>query len=376
MSQDFVTELRLQLREAARREEQRAPAARRLLRVRRRVPGPGPLAAALAVALLALAVAVGALALRGEPEPTAPKVVRTFRVADGLTSMAQGFGAVWATDLSSGNVLRIDPKTRKVVARIPVAGGAAAAGAPACPQPRGDRRHRLRRGVGARRRSRERRPQRRGATPAHRPPAQPRRRRDPADQAVRRQFSPRALHVGDDSVWVIGTAGALQIDPASNAPERYVPTGDTAARGVLADGDTLWLLDVDGRLRQIDGRTGRTVRTVRVPVTTGTHLAGGGPGPLMLVDDQRLTAFDPTTAACCGAPRSRAPCASSAGPRRPLWAYLDRTPERRDRLVRIDAGTGRRTGQVDLPGAGAAGLAQVGRDLWIAGVDGRITVVR
>jgi membrane peptidoglycan carboxypeptidase len=44
--------------------------------------------------------------------------------------------------------------------------------------------------------------------------------------------------------------------------------------------------------------------------------------------------------------------------------------------VRIDAGTGGRTGQVDLAGAGAAGLAQVGRDLWIAGADGRITVVR
>ena len=73
MSQDFVTELRLQLREAALREEQREPAARRLMRVRRRVPGPGPLAAALAVALLALAVAVGVLALRGEPEPTAPR---------------------------------------------------------------------------------------------------------------------------------------------------------------------------------------------------------------------------------------------------------------------------------------------------------------
>ena len=121
MNQDFVTELRLQLREAALREEQRAPAARqRLVRVRRRVPGPGPLAAALAVALLALAVAVGALALRGEPEPThAQGASARFRVADGLTSMAQGFGSVWATDLSSGNVLRIDPKTRKVIARIP-----------------------------------------------------------------------------------------------------------------------------------------------------------------------------------------------------------------------------------------------------------------
>lgn len=378
MNQDFVTELRLQLREAALREEQRAPAARRVVGVRRRLPGPGPLAAALAVAMLALAVAVGALALRGEPEPTAPKVVRSFRVADGLTSMAQGFGAVWATDLSSGNVLRIDPKTRKVVASIPVAGGAAAAG-PRRPAPSpqvvvaagsgavwalaGD----LENGG------------LHGAVQLLR--IDPRRNRVVAGIPLTKPsggtFAPRALHVGDDSVWVIGTAGALQIDPASNAPERYVPTGDTAARGVLADGDTLWLLDVDGRLRQIDGRTGRVVHTVRVPVTTGTHLAGGTPGPLMLVDDERLTAFDPTNgrvlwrAAFEGPLRFLEPGRGDA-----LWVYLDRTPERRDRLVRIDAGTGRRTGQVDLPGAGAAGLGQVGRDLWIAGADGRITVVR
>ena len=40
MSQDFVTELRLQLREAALREEQRARSARRLARVRRRRARP------------------------------------------------------------------------------------------------------------------------------------------------------------------------------------------------------------------------------------------------------------------------------------------------------------------------------------------------
>jgi hypothetical protein len=378
MSQDFVTELRLQLREAARREEQREPAARRLMRVRRRVPGPGPLAAALAVALLALAVAVGVLALRGEPEPTTPKVVRSFRVAEGLTSMAQGFGAVWATDLSSGSVLRIDPKTRKVVARIPVAGGAAPTG-PSAPAPS---------------------PQVIVATGSGAVWAlagdlenggvddavqllriDPRRNRVVAGIPLTKPsggtFSPRAVHIGDDSVWVIGTAGALQIDPASNTPERYVRTGDTAALGVLADGDTLWLLDVDGRLRQIDGRTGRTVRTVRVPVTTSTHLAGGTPGPLMLVDEQRLTAFDPTNGRALWRTAFEAPLRFlEPGRDDALWAYLDRTPERRDRLVRIDAGTGRRTGQVDLQGAGAAGLAQVGRDLWIAGADGRITVVR
>ena len=114
--------------------------------------------------------------------------------------VATGAGAVWALagDLENGGVkgavqlLRIDPRRNRVVAGIPLT------------KPSGG------------------------------------------------TFAPRAIHVGDDSVWVIGTAGALQIDPASNTPERYVPTGDTAARGVLADGDALWLLDVDGRLRQID----------------------------------------------------------------------------------------------------------------------------
>jgi hypothetical protein len=378
MSQDFVTELRLQLREAALREEQRAPAARRFVRARRRVPGPGPLAVALAVGLLALAVAIGALALRGERQPTAPKVVRTFRVADGLTSMAQGFGAVWATDLSSGTVLRIDPKTRKVVARIPVA-GRANANAPSTPAPSPDAIVAVGAGAvwalagdlengGAKR-----------AVQLLR--IDPRRNRVVARIALSKpsggRLAPRAIRIDDDSVWVIGTGGALQIDPATNAPERYVPTGDAAALGVLTDGDSVWMLGIDGRLRQIDARTGRTVRTVRVPVTTGTHLAGTTPGPLMLVDEGRLTAFDPTNgrvlwrAALEGELRVGAPGRGDT-----LWGYIDRAPERSDRLVRIDLGTGRRTGELDVPGAGAAGLAEVGRDLWIAHPDGRITVVR
>jgi streptogramin lyase len=377
MSQDFVTELRLQLREAALREEQRAPAAYRLVRVRRRLPGPGPLAAALAVGLLALAVALGALALRGEPQPTAPKVVRSFRVADGLTSMAQGFGAVWASELATGNVLRIDPKTHKVVARIPAAGGDVGT-KPGRPAPSPD----VVVAVGS------------GAVWALAGDLQDGR-ADPQVQLLRIDprlnrvvagipltkpsggtFAPQSVRTGDDSVWVIGSAGALQIDPARNKPERYVPTGDAAARGLVVHGDTLWLLAVDGRLRQIDARTGRTVATVRVPVTSRTYLAGAAPGPLMLVDDRRLTAFDPTNGQVLWRAALDGQLFGAPGRGDTLWGYLVRTPERRDRLVRIDVGTGRRTGRLDLPGPGVAGMAQVGRDLWIAGPDGRITVVR
>jgi streptogramin lyase len=370
MDQDFVTQLRLQLREAALEDERRSPAARRLVDARLRAPRPAVLAAGIAVALLALAAALGALSLRGEPQPTKPKVVRSFRVADGLTSMVQGFGAVWATGLSNGTVLRIDPKTRKVVARIPVPGGAGGlspdmivtAGAGTVWVLAGDLQNG---GVEG---------------PVRLLRIDPRRNRVvariPLTKPSGGTFSPQGVHVDDGVVWVIGTAGALQIDPASNTPLRYVPVGG-AERGVVVSGDTVWLLGLNGRLRQVDARSGRTVHTVRMPVSSGTHLGGGAPGQLSLVGDRRLTAFDPTNGRVLWRAAFEAPLRALApGRDDALWAYLDRTPERRDRLVRIDAGTGRRTGSVSISEPGAAGLAQVGRELWVASPDGRITVVR
>lgn len=125
MTDDFVTQLRLQLREAALREERRGPVAQRVVRARRSLPGAAPAAVALAVALLALAVALGAVVLRGQPEPAArPEVIGTYRVASGLSPLAPGFGAVWTADPIRGQVLRIDVATRRVVARIPVHGDA------------------------------------------------------------------------------------------------------------------------------------------------------------------------------------------------------------------------------------------------------------
>ena len=135
MNQDFVTQLQLQLREAALREERRTPAAQRFVRARRGLPGPAPLAAALAVALLALAVAIGVLQLHDDSEPVKPKVIDSFSVSNGLSSIASGFGAVWAADPIKGQVLRIDPETHRVTKRIAVGGEVqvAVGGAPSGP---------------------------------------------------------------------------------------------------------------------------------------------------------------------------------------------------------------------------------------------------
>ena len=95
---------------------------------RRGLPGPEPVAAIALGVLLALAVALGALQLRGEREPEAPKVIGTYQVADGLSSLAPGFGSVWSADPIRGDVLRIDPRTRRVIARIAVGGAGAGGG--------------------------------------------------------------------------------------------------------------------------------------------------------------------------------------------------------------------------------------------------------
>jgi hypothetical protein len=374
MSDDFVTQLRLQLREAALQEERRTPAARRLFRARNRVPGPLPLAAALAVALLALAVAIGARWLRGEPTPSAPRVIHTFSVADGLSSMQVGYGAVWASDLSRGDVLRIDPSTRRVVARIPAGrevrvgrGGGSpdvvvATGAGAVWALASDHQNsRIEEAVRLLR-------------------IDPHSNRVVARISMRKPsggtFSPQRVQVAGDAVWVVGSAGALEIDPQSNAPESFVPTG-SAALGVVPEGDTVWTLSLGGRLRQIDAGSRRTLHTLSVPVPTGTYLIPGGPGLLMLDGGGRLSALDPGDGRTLWTASFEAPIRFWApGGEDTLWVYLVRSPELRDRVVRVDAGSGRRTGQVDVPEPGAAGLARVGRELWAASPDGTIVVIR
>ena len=139
----------------------------------------------------------------------------------------------------------------------------------------------------------------------------------------------------------------------------------------------MWVLSTSGRLRQIDARSGRTVHAVRVPVTTETHLLPAAPGLLTRVSGGRMTAFDPGDGHAVWSARFAGQIDYLApGRGDTLWVYVLRMPERPDRLVRLVAGSGGRAGQVELRDPGTVGLARVGRELWVAHPNGRITVVR
>jgi hypothetical protein len=367
MSEDFVTQLRLQLREAALREERRRAVGRRIVHARRGLPGPAPVASAVAVALLALAVALGAFALRGEPEPTAPKVIGTFSVASGLSPLEPGFGAVWTADPIRGEILRIDPASRRVAARIPVAGEArVAAGAGAVWAIAGEQ---LFSGV-------------RGPVRLLRIDPTTNRvvARIPMRTAAGDDFGPVDLQIDRGVVWVVGVAGALRVDPTRNAADRFVDlTDETGAetRGAVTAGDSVWALTVDGRLRQFDAATNRAVGEVHVRAQADSYLGWGPPGTLTLIGTDQIARLERASGHRLWATTLSGEIRYWTADDEFLWVgHVSRAPGGRDRLSRLDAESGRRSGHVDLPEPGVAGIAKVGRDIWVSTPGGKIVVVR
>ena len=362
MNQDFVTQLQLQLREAALREERRTPAAQRFVRARRGLPGPAPLAAALAIALLALAVAIGALQLRGEPKPVAPKLLHNFKVSEGLSSIASGFGAVWVADPIKGQVLRIDPNTRRVTKRIAVGGEVqVTTGAGAVWALGGDL---LTSGA-------------QGSVDLVRIDPRTNRivARIPMRSPAGENFSPLAVEPDGDWVWVCGAAGALRIDPDRNAADRFVSFHGQPVDSV-ARGERVWVLYPDGRLRELDARTGRTAAEVQLRNTGDAHLTPGRPGTLTLLARDKLTLIDHTNGRRLWSVRLGAPIRGWTEQGDSLWALASHAPEGRDELVRVDADTGRRTGRVFLPEPDAAALTSRGDEVWAAAAGGSVLVVR
>jgi hypothetical protein len=126
---DFQTQLRVQLRDAARREERRS----RLAPPAGWWRGLSPVVVTAAVMLLALALVLAGLALRGpNPDRTAkPKTVERLPIASSLGPVMSAYGSVWAVD-PNGRLLRIEPVSRDVTGSLdvpPRTGLAAGAGA-------------------------------------------------------------------------------------------------------------------------------------------------------------------------------------------------------------------------------------------------------
>ena len=125
MTDDFVTRLGVALRDAADREERRRVPWRALATARTTLPRlrPSPVLATLIAGLVLAAAVYGLASLRtSDTAPAGPKIVAKLSPAGGLDQIVAGFGSVWLEDSDSQTLLRMDPATRRVTARIPLGG--------------------------------------------------------------------------------------------------------------------------------------------------------------------------------------------------------------------------------------------------------------
>jgi outer membrane protein assembly factor BamB len=356
MTDDFVTRLGVALREAADREERRPAPWRALATARTTLPRVrlSPVLAMM-IAGLVLAAAIYGLASVGSDDtvPAGPKVITRLAPAGGLDQIVPGFGSAWLADTDSQTLLRMDPATRRVTARMPMGGSMAIATGT------GEM------WVGL---------TRRGDFRLLR--IDPRTNRIVA--RVRTPDVPGGWGPGGVPVmvganlWVLSVEAAVRIDPATGhaiAKVRTARNGYRTRSFAVAGGD-LWVQISDGRLLRLDGATGKRKATFQLP--DGSLVGDFAMNGLFVTDQNTLSRMDPRTFHV----RWRTPIASigpgiAAGGK--LWVE---TPDRQgDRVLTVDPRTGSVIDSVHVGEFGAQWMAPVGSGVWMTTAGGRVVIL-
>jgi hypothetical protein len=346
MSQDFVTTLRLQLREAAEREARRGP-------LRRSLPGLRPLVLAVAVAAAAVAVvlAIGAVSSPKPAPPTtkAPHVVARLAIADQGGVLSTGYGSLWTYDQTG--VLRLGPDGA-IAARIPIRGDIvdAFAGAGGMWALTDDRVYRI----------------------------------DPSTNRVVARIPlppPTRSFTGvfpqDGVVWVGNADSALRIDLSTNRLGRRVSfeRDGQAPRGFAGEPGRGYMLRRDGQLETLDSRTQRTLGVVRL-TTDGLPVAASH-GDVILQNGAGLASVDAATGkllwrANLGTSRVNGVIFGNGA----LWVQGTPVSGTRDQLWKLDPRTGDVLAALPLADFGVSGMATTRDNLWIMSSGGRLTAIR
>ena len=368
MSQDFTTRLQLQLREAALRDERRTPLRRRLAGLRTGMPRPAVVTPVALVAALVIAVVVaGGIRWGGERPVAHPKVVADFPLADNLGFLASEFGSVWAADTKNLQVLRVDPRSHEVQARIRTGGDTNAFGGDPL----------LNAGAG-------------GVWAVARAPSSDGGHRvlriDPATNKVTARVALPArqapivfdLQIEQGRPWVISNRGAIELDPATGRPVSYVrmrqPVGEPGPLWAFIARGELWVLTRNGTLDRYSLDNGRRTASDAVPVagaqivvpTDEGLIYGANGGELVLVRDGREV-WRRELGTTVGVPLVLGGTA---------WVHATDPATGRDRLMELDVRSGRVRSSTVLPQFGIRGMTTVGDDLWLSTPNGHVTIVR
>ncbi len=366
MSDDFIEVLALQLREADHRKTRRGAWARAAATARAGAPQAQWTPVVVALIVGAILVAAGFTVARLRPQPEAPavaKVVTRFVAADSLGEMASGFGSAWMDDTTRSQLLRVDPRSHEVTARIPVRGavgiGVADGSVWVLESPSSE--------YGL-------------LGPLSR--VNPRTNRIVARIPLRTpggaRFRADRVVAAPGVLWIVGAYGALRVDPRTNHITDAVALRSAyEIRGSAVVGGDLWLARSDGHILRFDARTGATKPALRAPA--GGELSTVGGTVIMVRNNDvthRVVRLDPTSGRVLWHRSLRAvgPSVAAGGL---LWIPTvdGRTPD--VHLVGIAPGTGATVSSVRVSGVfQPSDLDLVGSDLWLAAPGGRVAVVR
>jgi streptogramin lyase len=357
MTDDFVTRLGAALRDAADREERRRAPSRALWRAWATVPrvSPSPMLAALVAGLVLVAAVYAATSLRSEnAAPAGPKVVARLAPAGALDQAVPAFGSVWLADTDSQTLLRMDPGTRRVTARIALGGRMAIA-------PGKDALW-----VGVRQTNVE----------THLLRIDPHTNRiaaRPTLPDVPGGWGGGAVPlVVNGNLWVLGGEAAVRIDQATGRPTAQVRTarGGYLTRSFAASGGDLWVQISDGRLLRLDGASGRRKATLRVP--DGTDITDLGMDALFLVDQRSLSRVDSRLHELWRTPIPSIGTAVAVDGR--LW--VETTGRRGDRILTVDSRNGSVGQSIDVGEFGAKWIDPVGSEVWMTTAGGHLVILR
>jgi outer membrane protein assembly factor BamB len=348
MSEDFVTQLRLQLREAAEREARRGPARRLARRASsQQLWRPALALAALALAALALVSAVDGLHhRRATPAHRGLHVLQRQQLLNTGGSIAPAFGSVWAEDSTTGELLRVDPRTRAVRARVKVSGGPFgfdfAAGA-VWALDSGRRLLKI----------------------------------DPATNRVVARFATdtRGIFAGRDALWLSTLLGMQRFDPARDAFDRPIALTHAGfqTHAIATDGRELYISRADGTLLVFDAHTGARRPSPGVEVDAAAVAAARG--IVTLATSKGVSALNAHTARTLWTTDlAENPPNNVVLGRGVVWVE-GADVAGRDRLWRLDAATGRVTGSLPLQEFGAPGLAVVGDHVWAVSANGVLQII-
>jgi streptogramin lyase len=352
---DFITGLRGDLVDAADRHRQRGRRRTALLpRVWR------PALAAATVLVGAVAVLYAARALSPSPPAVRPEVVKVVSIGGQPQDAVLAEGSLWVSDFE-GRVVRVDPASGRVTARIEVPGNPAGIAA-------GD-----------------------GAIWVASPDLSPDgdgmlARIDPRSNRVVERVQVgayvEAIAVGAGGVWLIDQhrPGLDRIDPATGERTARVPFARAGAM-VVGDDTTLWALGDEGTVVTVDGRS-LSVDRLRGVVASGyasaedmmaadsdgAWVVARGENKVLRIEAGRVVSQVPV-------PEAMGPIGLGDGA---VWVASGNPDALRSsyRLSHIDAEADAVTGTLDLERRLPKAVVPAGDGVWVIASDGTASLVR